>query len=151
MLVWRGLNLLLNTMEYLYLALTAFLSATLLPMGSEALLLLYAQDEGLSIIVLAVVASVFNTLGSCVNWWLGCYLEHFQQKKWFPVSQAQLVKAQNHFNKYGKVSLLFAWLPIVGDPLCFVAGLMRVHFSYFLILVFLGKSLRYGMLLFLLT
>lgn len=136
-------------MEYLYLALTAFLSATLLPMGSEALLLLYANDETLSILLLGLVASLANTLGSCVNWWLGGYLEHFQSKKWFPVSQEQLNKAQIRFNKYGKASLLFAWLPVVGDPLCFIAGLLRVGFMPFFLLVFIGKSLRYGMLLFL--
>lgn len=149
MLVWRGLNLLLNTMEYLYLALTAFLSATLLPMGSEALLLFYANDTNLSIVGLAIVASLFNTFGSCVNWWLGGYLEHFQEKKWFPVSQEQLNKAQVRFNKYGRASLLFAWLPIIGDPLCFVAGLLKVNFVTFFVLVLIGKSLRYSMLLFL--
>ncbi|OUR70545.1 hypothetical protein A9Q77_07295, partial [Marinomonas sp. 42_23_T18] len=136
-------------MEYFYLAITAFLSATLLPMGSEALLLLYAKDETLSLLGLAFTASIFNTLGSCVNWWLGGYLEHFQQKKWFPVSKAQLSKAQLRFNKYGKVSLLFAWLPIIGDPLCVIAGLLKVNFWQFFILVFIGKSLRYLMLLFL--
>lgn len=137
-------------MEYLYLAITAFLSATLLPMGSEALLLLYANDTTLSLFLLALAASVFNTLGSCVNWWLGQYLEHFQNKPWFPVSHDQLEKAQVRFNKYGKASLLFAWLPIIGDPLCFIAGLLRVGFLPFLVLVFLGKSVRYGLLLFLL-
>lgn len=136
-------------MEYLYLAITAFLSATLLPMGSEALLLLYANDVNLSLLWLAVTASIFNTLGSCVNWWLGRYLEHFQEKKWFPVSQEQLNKAQIRFNKYGRASLLFAWLPIIGDPLCFVAGLLKVRFLPFFILVLIGKSVRYGMLLFL--
>ena len=138
-------------MEYFYLAITAFLSATLLPMGSEALLLLYAKDVSLSILALAFTASIFNTLGSCVNWWLGCYLEHFQGKKWFPVSQEQLTKAQLRFNKYGKTSLLFAWLPLIGDPLCFVAGLLRVHFFPFFVLVLIGKSLRYGILLFLIN
>lgn len=136
-------------MEYFYLAITAFLSATLLPMGSEALLLLYAKDAALSLFGLAFIASVFNTLGSCVNWWLGRYIEHFQQKKWFPVSKEQLVQAQLRFNKYGKASLLFAWLPLVGDPLCFIAGLLKVNFWQFFILVFVGKSLRYLMLLFL--
>ena len=136
-------------MEYLYLAITAFLSATLLPMGSEALLLLYANDVNLSLLWLAVTASIFNTLGSCVNWWLGGYLEHLQEKKWFPVSQEQLNKAQIRFNKYGRASLLFAWLPIIGDPLCFVAGLLKVRFLPFFILVLIGKSVRYGMLLFL--
>jgi membrane protein YqaA with SNARE-associated domain len=136
-------------MEYFYLAITAFISATLLPMGSEALLLLYAKDSSLSLFGLAFIASVFNTLGACVNWWLGYYLELFQHKKWFPVSEEKLAKAQLRFNKYGKASLLFAWLPLIGDPLCFIAGLLNVNFWQFCILVFVGKSLRYFMLLFL--
>lgn len=136
-------------MEYLLLFLTSFLSATLLPMGSEALLLLYSQDTNLIVFLLWAIASIGNTAGACVNWWLGVYLERFQHHRWFPCSPSQLAKAQQHFAKYGFASLLFSWLPIVGDPLCLVAGALKTPFFKFLLLVFIGKATRYFFLLYL--
>ncbi len=67
----------------------------------------------------------------------------FKDKKWFPVSEKGLKKAQQQFNKYGVYSLLFAWLPIVGDPLTVIGGVFKVRFTTFLVLVTLGKGLRY--------
>jgi len=136
-------------MEYLLLFMASFLSATLLPLGSEALLLLYSQDETMSWLVLLLIASLGNTAGACVNWWLGCYLERFQHHRWFPVSNTQLIMAKKHFSKYGLFSLLFSWLPIIGDPLCLIAGVLKVPFSVFLVLVSIGKTIRYFCLLYL--
>ena len=136
-------------MEYLLLLSTSFLSATLLPMGSEALLLFYSQDTSLPLFWLWAVASIGNTLGGCVNWWLGVYVERFQDRRWFPCSQKQLVTAKTHFAQYGLVSLLFSWLPVVGDPLCLIAGTLRTPFLRFLLLVFIGKAIRYFFLLYL--
>ncbi|MDP2285974.1 MAG: VTT domain-containing protein, partial [Pseudohongiella sp.] len=70
-------------------------------------------------------------------------------KPWFPVTAQQLSRAQAQFNRYGVWSLLLAWLPVVGDPLTFVAGALRVQFWLFLLLVAIGKSLRYAVLIFL--
>ncbi|TBR43536.1 DedA family protein [Marinomonas agarivorans] len=136
-------------MEYISLFFTSFLSATLLPMGSEALLLFYSHDSDLIISMLWLVASVGNTLGACVNWWLGSYLDHFQNKRWFPCTPAQLARAQYHFAKYGQLSLLFSWLPIIGDPLCLIAGTLKTPFLRFFMLVFIGKTTRYFFLLYL--
>lgn len=88
-------------------------------------------------------ATVGNVLGSCVNYWLGTQVMRFKDRKWFPVSQNSIDKAEQQFNKYGIYSLLFAWLPIVGDPLTVVGGIFRVKFSIFLLLVTLGKGARY--------
>lgn len=136
-------------MEYLLLFFTSLLSATLLPMGSEALLLFYGQNTELILAILWIVASIGNTAGACVNWWLGRYLQRFQGRPWFPCSVSQLKRAQQHFAKYGLLSLLFSWLPIVGDPLCLVAGTLKTPFLHFLILVFIGKTTRYFFLLYL--
>lgn len=130
-------------MQYLYLFLSAFIAATLFPLSSEALLtaLLYQHYSPLT---LWLVATIGNTLGSCVNWYLGKSCLHLQDRSWFPVKPAQLAKYQVGFQKYGILSLLFAWLPIVGDPLTLVAGVMRVRFLTFLPLVALGKAARYA-------
>ncbi len=129
-------------MTYLSLFVAAFLAATLLPLSSEALLaaLIY---QHYSLPLLWIVATLGNTLGSCVNWYLGKQCLHLQQKKWFPFSQAQINNAQARFKKYGHWSLLFAWVPVIGDPLTFFAGIMRISFCRFLILVFCGKAIRY--------
>ena len=74
----------------------------------------------------------------------------FKGKRWFPISEGKLATAQVHFNRFGVWSLLLAWLPVVGDPLTFVAGVLRVRFLLFLVLVTFGKALRYGVVVFLL-
>jgi membrane protein YqaA with SNARE-associated domain len=93
--------------------------------------------------LLLAVAAVGNTLGSVVNWLLGRYLLHFQHRKWFYFKPAQIEKMQAWFQRYGVWSLLLAWMPIGGDPLTLVAGIMRVNLWLFIVLVGIGKTLRY--------
>ena len=131
---------------YLGLFITAFLSATLLPGASElAVITLMHQEYDLMLIW--VFATLGNTLGSAVNYYMGRYLLYFEDKKWFPFKQHQLVSSQKWFQKYGVWSLLFAWMPIVGDGLTFIAGIMKVHFGLFLLLVLIGKGVRYALIL----
>jgi membrane protein YqaA with SNARE-associated domain len=133
-------------MPYFYLFCSALIAATLFPLSSEALLttLLY---QHYSPPLLWLVATIGNTLGSCLNWYLGKWCLHLQDKKWFPISSNQLTRAQARFQKYGLASLLFAWVPIIGDPLTLLAGVMRVQFWKFLALVAIGKGLRYGVVI----
>ena len=74
-----------------------------------------------------VAATLGNTLGAVVNWILGWYLLHFQDRKWFYFSKTQIDKAQRWFRRYGVWTLLFAWLPVGGDALTLMAGIMRVR------------------------
>ncbi|MTI17715.1 DedA family protein [Rhodobacteraceae bacterium RKSG542] len=128
---------------YLGLTLTAFLSATLLPGSSEAALVaLLALEKG-SVILLLCAVTLGNVLGSLFNWYCGAFLSHFKGRRWFPVSEKHYDKAIGWFGQYGKYSLLFAWLPIVGDPLTVVAGALRVRLPIFLVLVTVGKAARY--------
>lgn len=122
---------------------TAFLAATLLPFYSEILLVAQVVESPEKSTLIWLVASFGNTLGAVVNWSLGRYLLHYQDRKWFPFKPDQLTKAQNWFQKYGVWSLLLAWAPIGGDPLTFIAGTMRVKLWLFFLLAFIGKSLRY--------
>jgi membrane protein YqaA with SNARE-associated domain len=133
-------------MVYLSLFFTALIAATLFPLSSEALLVTLLV-QGYSPILLWLVATSGNLLGSCINWYLGRQCLHWQHKKWFPVKPAQLERAQEHFQRYGLFSLLFAWLPVVGDPLTFIAGIMRVSLLKFFVLVFIGKGLRYAVVI----
>jgi membrane protein YqaA with SNARE-associated domain len=132
---------------YLSLMFTGFLAATLIPASSEALLLVLFQ-QGYTPWLLWLAATTGNTLGSCVNWFLGREIVRFRDRRWFPVSPQQLQKAQALFNRYGTWSLLLAWLPVVGDPLTLVAGVLRVRFVLFLLLVATGKSLRYAVVIY---
>ncbi|MBK8638592.1 MAG: DedA family protein [Chromatiaceae bacterium] len=131
---------------YLGLFLVAFLAATLLPAYSEVLFvgLLAAGYDPLA---LWAWATAGNTLGAAVNWLLGRYLLHYQDRSWFPFKSATLGLAQGWFQRYGVWSLLFSWAPIVGDSLTFIAGLMGVRFPLFLLLTALGKGARYAMML----
>jgi membrane protein YqaA with SNARE-associated domain len=131
---------------YLGLFATAFLAATILPAYSEVVFagLLAAGYDPLA---LWAWATAGNTLGAAVNWVLGRYMLHFEGRKWFPFKGDNLHRAQKWFRKFGAWSLLFAWLPVGGDALTFVAGIMRVRFVWFLFLTGVGKGARYAILL----
>lgn len=133
--------------DYLTVFFVSFLSATILPMGSEGLLLYYANEASASLLLLWGWASVGNTIGGLTNWVLGRYLVRFEQSKWFPISASSRQKAERFFNRYGIWSLLFTWLPVVGDGIALVSGVLRTPIWYFLPLVFIGKAARYALIL----
>ena len=116
-------------------------------MGSEALLLLLA-NEGHTLWLLWLVASAGNILGSCINYALGYWSQEKILHKY--QSSRSWNKANHWFQKYGSWSLLFAWLPVIGDPLTLLAGITKTRFWLFLTLVSVGKAGRYAGLLFLL-
>lgn len=129
--------------ELLSLFITAFLAATVFPVQSEVLLAVLSDNSKHGDILLVLVATAGNVLGSVVNWLLGKYLIHFKDRKWFPVKEKVLNKATKFYQKYGVWSLLLAWTPFLGDPLTFVAGIFRTNFWVFLTLVTIGKAARY--------
>jgi membrane protein YqaA with SNARE-associated domain len=127
--------------SFLSLFLTSFASATLLPGGSEALFI-YFLSEHLNPFVLLLVATLGNTLGSFVNYILGKYATDFALSKGY-MKEKHLTKASALFETYGAWSLLFSWLPIIGDPLTFIAGVVRYAWWKFLIIVAFAKLARY--------
>ena len=130
-------------MIYLSLFFISFLAATILPFSSELTLAGLISTSNYDNLLLLVFASFGNVLGSIFNWGLGFYARNLTIKKWFPFKETQIERSSKWFSKFGKWSLLFAWVPIVGDPLTFVAGLLRVRFLDFIILVAIGKVCRY--------
>ncbi|MFW6028196.1 MAG: YqaA family protein [bacterium] len=126
---------------------SAFTSATLLPGSSEAALItLLALGRG-EPLLLVIVATAGNVLGSCVNWVLGRFVSTYRDRRWFPVDEQSYERAAAWFRRYGVWSLLLSWLPIIGDPLTAVAGALRVGFLRFVVLVSLGKAARYVFIL----
>jgi membrane protein YqaA with SNARE-associated domain len=121
---------------------TAFGAATILPMQSEALLvgLLLADHPP---VPLVATASVGNVLGSVVNWLLGRWIERFRDRRWFPARPGALARARDWYARYGRWTLLLSWMPVVGDPLTVVAGVLRERLAVFLLLVAVAKTGRY--------
>ena len=130
-------------MIYLSLFAISFLAATILPFSSELMLAGLIATSNYDNFLLLIFASFGNILGSTINWVLGFYSRNLTVNKWFPFKLSQIESSSKWFNKFGKWSLLFVWVPIMGDPLTLVAGLLRVKFLEFLLLVSIGKVSRY--------
>jgi len=114
-----------------------------LPVQSEIVLsaLIYSQKH--SVVLLVIVATIGNVLGSLINYYIGKYIMHFKDRKWFPADNKMLNRANGFYKKYGVWSLLLAWTPFLGDPLTIVAGIFRTNIYLFLTLVTIGKAGRY--------
>ncbi len=129
--------------EYAGLFWASFLAATVLPFQSEVVLFGMLLTDHYRVVLLVLVASLGNILGSVVNYGLGRGLAHFEERRWFPVKRAKIARAEAWYHAYGRWSLLLSWVPIIGDPLTIVAGVLRESFAVFLLLVALAKVARY--------
>lgn len=127
---------------YVGLFIAAFLAATILPLSSEVVLTILLLNN-LDPTILVIIASLGNVLGSVVNYALGFTGGILFQRKFSTASEKDLNTALGRFKKYGTMSLLFAWLPVIGDPLTVAAGVVRVNIPLFLSLVTIGKLGRY--------
>ena len=125
------------------LALSAFLAATFLPGTTEVVLLGLIAAADIEPWLLVTVASFFNVLGSAVNFGIGHYLERFRSSRLMPVSPKRLAQGQAWFQRYGVWSLLLSWVPLVGDALPLVAGLMRANPWVAFPLIAIGKTARF--------
>ena len=130
---------------YLGLFIASFLAATILPLSSE-LVLTALLLNGLSPEYLVIIATIGNVLGSLTNYGLGYWASKTVIQKWVRMSESEFVRAEERFRKYGIIALLFAWVPIIGDPLTVMAGILRIRLLWFLVLVTTGKFLRYYIL-----
>jgi len=124
------------------LFIASFLAATILPLSSEVVLTLLLL-AGLNPTALVVVATAGNVLGALLNYATGSRGGTLLLKKFFKIPLETLRRSQQAFKKYGNFSLLFAWVPVIGDPLTMVAGTLQINISLFIILVTTGKLLRY--------
>lgn len=124
------------------LFIASFVAATILPMGSEVVLGVLVAN-GHDPVLSVIVATIGNVLGSVVNYLMGLWGAKFTLEKIIRISEQEFTRATRQLKRYGTACLLFAWMPVVGDPLTFAAGVLRINFSIFLILVTAGKAFRY--------
>lgn len=139
----------LSFSAYAFLFITALGAASILPLQSEPVLVAMIASGKFSLLLLLAIASIGNTLGSITNWFLGRGIEHFKGRRWFPVSEQALERASGWYRRYGKWSLLLSWMPLFGDALTLVAGVLREPLLTFTILVLIAKTGRYVALAFL--
>ncbi len=127
---------------------SAFGAATLLVLPSEAILVAQIKAGAAPAWALFLAATIGNVGGSAFNWWIGRHARRFEGRRWFPFTPETIEVAGQRFRRWGLWSLLLAWVPVVGDPLTFIAGVLRVPFRIFLPLVAIGKGARYAILAF---
>lgn len=128
------------------LFISALLSATLLPGSSEALLLYKLSESSGEAITMVMSAGAGNLLGSLLTYTMGRAGNAALHRRWLRIDEKGLACAEVWFTRWGLPSLLLAWLPVIGDPLCLFAGLLRVSLVWFVILVGAGKLARYTFL-----
>ena len=135
-------------MDLIFLFFSSLIAATIFPAGSEIILATLSSTENYSKILLLITATTGNVLGAVINWFIGYYVIKFQDKKWFPIKKNKIKKYSNIYQKWGIWSLLFSWLPIIGDPLTVISGIFRTNIWLFFLLVTIGKAGRYLAILF---
>jgi membrane protein YqaA with SNARE-associated domain len=134
-------------MVFLTLFMIALLSGSLLPLGSEGVFI-YDIALGYNIFTLWLVATFGNVLGALLNYYIGAKGEEYLYRKKYIKAQS-LARAQKSFDRYGGFILLLSALPVIGDPLTFVAGVLHYRLRYFLFFVTLSKGGRYALLAYL--
>lgn len=143
-------NLLTNwatpELALLVLFVSAVLAATLLPMGSEPVLLAVLALHPPLLWLALLVATVGNTLGGAIGWWMGWGAERWLAHRLQPGQRTLHRRALRWLERLGPAACLGAWLPIIGDPLCLVAGYLRLPFWPCVAFMAVGKALRYGVL-----
>jgi membrane protein YqaA with SNARE-associated domain len=125
---------------------TCLAAGAIVPIPSEAAFVALMLTGDFSVWTLVAVATTGNVAGSTINWFIGLGAARFEGKPWFPASAAALERGRRWYHRYGRWSLLLSWLPLLGDPLTIVAGVMREPIWSFLIIVSIAKFSRYAML-----
>ena len=116
----------------------AFVSATLLPLGSEPAVFGYVKLNPEQFWLTVVVATAGNTLGGMVDYWMGRGAKQ--------VAGGKETHYLKWFERLGPKALFFSWLPAVGDPLCAVAGWLKLPFWRCVFWMAIGKFLRYSLM-----
>jgi membrane protein YqaA with SNARE-associated domain len=137
----RGRNTKMHDLTFLFFS--ALLAATLFPAQSELMVLHFAHQGDTHPTLLLLTATIGNVLGALINWYLGYRFLALKKQTWFPMKAEKVKKYSKLYLKFGSGTLLFAWLPIVGDAFTVIAGIFKLNIWKFLILVTLGKGGRY--------
>jgi len=136
-------------MTYITIFFISLISGSLFPLGSEGLLA-YDLLKGYNPYLLLTFASIGNTLGTIINYYLGLKGEEYLEKKGY-LNKEKLKIAKQRFKKYGLFALFLSPLPIIGDPITFIAGVLKYNFKLFITIVFLAKTIRYTIIIFIIN
>ena len=136
-----------SELGYFGLFISSFLAATILPLSSEIVLSVLLLNE-FDPKILLTVATIGNVLGAFTNYAIGFWGSKVVAQNILKISEDEFIKAKERFKKYGLYSLFFAWVPIIGDPLTVVAGVLRINILWFFILVASGKFIRYVIIIY---
>jgi len=123
------------------LFISAFISSTIAPGGSEAVLAYMVSENKINVEELVLIATIGNTLGALTTWFIGVLAA-----KKFPADKLLSEKKQRSLalvRRWGVWVLLFSWLPVVGDGLCFAGGWLKLPILLSCIAIFIGKAIRY--------
>ena len=123
------------------LFISAFISSTIAPGGSEAVLAYMVNSQQHAVTVLIVTATIGNTLGALTTWWLGVWAAQKYPAETLLSDQQR--KSLQYVRRWGSWALLFSWLPLVGDGLCFAGGWLKLSLFSSVMAILFGKALRY--------
>lgn len=121
----------------------SFLAATIVPLGSEWLLITLIA-KGVPATELVASATAGNVLGACTTYAIGIWGSALFINKALRLEPTTINRAMKVYERYGSWSLLLSWLPVIGDAFCLVAGILKLNFTRFACLVTLGKFGRYA-------
>lgn len=133
-----------NDYGYAGLFLSSFISSTILPLSSESVVVFLLASR-FNPVLIVLVATVGNYLGSCTTYYIG-RMGRGALRKYLKPDDSKLGNAEATFKKYGSPVLFFSWFPVIGDAFVMAAGLLKLDFMRFSLLVFTGKFLRYAAL-----
>ena len=128
------------------LLIISILAASLVPLSTEVFVILM-RSIGYNDWGLLFTASLGNTLGAVLNYYIGLKGRDFVLSRWARLDPTKFEQAQGWYLRWGAPILFFSWVPIVGDPLTVVAGFFRLKLSTFILWVWPGKTIRYVVLL----
>ncbi len=142
------LEILISSYGYVGLFIFGAIATTIIPLSPE-IAALAVWKIGAPVIPTTIILTLGNYAGNALNYWVGYSGGFWVLKNFFSTKKKRLDMAHNMFSKYGPPILLFSWLPIIGDPLTFVPGVLRYSFKKFTIYVVIGKIIRYIVLYYL--
>jgi membrane protein YqaA with SNARE-associated domain len=129
------------------LFLASLAEATIVPMRSEVVLVGLLLAEQAPWPELLVVASLGNTLGASINWWLGRFIARFENRRWFPAKRSTIARAERWYHRWGRWTLLLSWMPVLGDVLTIAAGVLRESLPVLMLIVGTVKAVRYAIVI----
>jgi membrane protein YqaA with SNARE-associated domain len=131
-----------DSLSYIGLFISSFISATIIPFSSEVVLA-YLYHEGYAPLAIIIVASIGNTLGGMTGYLLGLGAKWSLLEKYFGIKEAKIMAYTAKAERYGKILALLCWLPFIGDFIAVALGFAKVKWKEVLIYMFIGKLIRY--------